>query len=82
MRLSLEITKEEIKKYKRAYATACVGPHPPRLDVAGWITREILNELPSGATSRKGQWAVDATLKPAIARVIQSLVKPTKGATT
>ena len=31
-----------------------------------WIAREILRELPSGATSQKGQWAVDATLAPIV----------------
>src|SRR6267154_1704892 len=73
MEIRVEITKNDIKRWQKAYTGACNNPDKrsrPRLPERYWIQREILRELPSGATSQKGQWAVDATLEPFVERAL------------
>jgi hypothetical protein len=77
MELRVEITKTEIKRLQKEYAKACNDPdkRKPRLKERDWIGREILQALPSGATSQKGQWAVTATLRPLVEEALCKVPK-------
>ncbi len=77
MELRVKITKKDIKRLQKEYAKACDNKQcRPRLSERDWIAREILRGLPSGATSQKGQWAVDATFRPFVEEALSKTYKP------
>jgi len=73
MQIRLEITEAEIRVLQERYAEK--SPEP-RLSFEEWAGREIASHF-SNASSQRGEWAVQDTLRPVFTLEIQQRLSET-----
>jgi hypothetical protein len=76
MKLKLQISEDELADYCGRYLLARESDNPrqrPRLPMAAWVARAIVSEF-SKATSQKGCYAVEQTLRPIFEEQVKDLL--------